>query len=444
MTGAAPLPGFDRIIASLVRRGFVDAARELGTLAVRRQDRAASEVREQLRRIEEGSPLRELADVAIDGALALGLVEHHRYHEARIVFSLTATEDSRGARVVRLLDVVIAPFPEDADPSFSAVHRLIASGQSPSCLRALEEVLRQSVDPPGWLVERHRALSTLVRGAWKTDFHVLPEVTREHVREMLHRRDLFGALHTARAAEDTELAAALSRLHAATKDGLTDPSYDPSVGSTAPIEGHTFAEQQVRMCALDGADRAYRSLLRRNPRDELARTMLTDVIVVRRALGEKVLDVPKRPPSVEVLDKRARARTDGPWAAGSNPPERFARYGDAELEESTDVVDPALEAELLLKVGKAASALAMYRLLAIRHPHRDRYRARADEIEAMLEQEASPMIAEITSKHSMESVPIGAFPSHDRIPIHDYPMYGADDDEEDTKTSVDALHLDED
>lgn len=407
MQGSAPPPS-DRVVATLWRRGLVSSAMDYARAALGRRDRHHAVLQEQLEALRAGQELDDHGeDVPLTVELVGAMVDRYRYHEARCLLRAVAHEAA--GPIGQLLDDALAPFPPGVDPSYEALHQLIAVGQAPSALRALGEVVEQMPEAPDWLSVPHRALRTLVSGEWRALLAPVEAVTRDTVLERLRLRDLEGALAAAEAAHADQLAGRLRRLHEASQAETGKPD-DPEDQRTVPIEGIGMAMFQVRMGALQAADGSLRKLLRSNPDDEELRRILADVLAVRRALGAEVELMPPRVASVHWLSKTSRA-DGGKWSRGDD--EAHPRYGDDDAEESTNVLNAAHEAELLLKLGKTEQALSVYKLLAIRHPQSDAYRARIVEIEALIEHNLQPVAYEVTAKHDLsalieKSLPTGA------------------------------------
>lgn len=424
------LPPADELVVALWRRGDPAAASAFARAALLRHDRRSVRVRELLAMLETGQPLEGEGAARLDLPLVGRLVDRHRYAEALVLLrALGLGGVAIGAQLERALAEALAPFPPEADPSFAAALHLIQSGQGPSALRALDEVVQHGRTPP-WLAARHRALSALVRGEWRRA--PVPQVTRETVLARLRARDLPGALQAAEAAHARELAAVLRRLVDATERVFSDSAADGNDLETVPMEGHGLCEFQIRMGVLVHADKGYRAILREHPDDERARAMLADVIALRDALGEAPAPAPPRRASVEWLSKKGPRRSSDGWASGSQA--RHARFED-DSEDSTDVLMASQEAELLLKLGRADQALSMYRLLAIRHPKQQTYRKRIAEIEAMIAQRLTTNAAEVTRKHDLRDLQAKAVPTKPsvRLPEHRWD----DEDELDPPTLSD-------
>lgn len=444
MSSSSPLPPSDQIVLALWRAGDARAAATFASQALARQDRRRAQVRTLLEAIREGRAAPAAAPdeeaPALDLSVAAALVDRYRYPEARTVLRARGLENEpTGRRLGTLLDEALAPFPAEADASFAAVLHLVEAGQGPSALRALEEVERQSVAPAGWLTARTGALGALVRGDWKSGPVPVEAVTRDTVVARIRARDLPGALDAARAAGAGELAAILERLVSATERVFAerDEEEDGLEPSTVPMEGHRLCEFQIRMGVLSKADRGYRAILKARPDDDVARARLGDVVALRRALGESPEPVPPRRPRVSWLDKNA-PRSSAGWSPGSNAA-RYPRFGDEDGEESTDVLAPAQEAELLLKLGKAEAALDMYRILAIRHPRQHAHRKRIAEIEALIAQRMTSAVTEVTARHDLSDLQRRAVPTKPnvRLPEMEHPRFDESDD--DASTVVDAI-----
>ncbi len=437
MPPAAPLPPPDRLALALWRRGAEREALEIAQAAISRGDPRWTHCRalvDQMRRRERPDASEPVP--TIDLSLIGAMLEAGQLFEARAVLRGAKLDDPMAARLRRVLDAALAPFPGGADPSFGSVLGLIRAGRAASALRALEEVARQNPAPPRWLSERLRALTSLVQGGWRHEPEPVEEITRDTVLDRIRARDLTAALEAAKTAHARELAEVLERLVAATERVLTDSMPDSDDPETVPMQGHRLAELHVRMGALGEADRTYRALLRDQPEDERARAMLADVVVLRRALGEEASPMPPRPSaSVEWLKKNA-PRAAGGWAKGNH---KVSWEGPEE--DSTANLDASQEAELLLKLGKAEQALDVYRILSIRHPKQQAYRKRIAEIEALIAQRMTPIAGEMTAQHDLSALSEQAIPTHHKVRLADFAGF---DEVEEGPTKVDKLRRDDD
>lgn len=440
------IPPSDRIVVALWRAGHERAAKQYAGHALARNDPARAVLHRLTDAIDGGGAVPDAEPVALDFALVVALVDRYRLHEAETV--LRAAEltrgDRRARRLAALLEDALAPFPADADPSFSAALQLVRAGQAPSALRALEEVIGMTVGAPEWLLRRQRALASLVRGGWWEAPEPVEQVTRDTVLARVRKRDLGGALEAAERAKAVELAGILRRLLAETEGLFAEaPPGTMDEPTTVPMEGHPLAEFHVRMGLLKEADGVYRKLLEQDPGDDRARRILADVIALRRALGDDAAPLPPRElSSVHWLSKKAPKRA-ADWSAGPDTAEqRFMRISEGEPEEPTDVLAAAEEAELMVKLGKADQALAIYRLLAVRHPNRAAYQRRIEEIEALVKEHAGPMAEAVTARHDMKALMAQAVPTNPKIEVKDlldlYPNIGDLDDDEHTMTAVDT------
>jgi tetratricopeptide (TPR) repeat protein len=433
------LPPSDRVAVALFRIGAVPSAIEVAQLAVARADARKIEARVALERMRSGeSPDDGREAPAIDLALVGVLLDHGRLFEARAVLRSGAVHGVLAEHLTRALDEALAPFPDDADPSFAAVLQLTRSGQAASAVRALDEVI-SSGPVPDWLIVRHHALTTLLHGAWRDealeDAAPLPAVTRDTVIARLRARDLPAALVAAKTAGAVELADVLARLVGGS-EGVLSESADGDDHETSPMAGHRLAEMHLRMGMLDESDRDYRSLLKHSPNDERARSMLADVIHLRRALGESTEPLPPRAgATVDTLKKNAPRASAKGWAAGG----RYASFAETEAEESTAQLQAADEAELLLKLGKSEQALDMYRILAIRHPSQVAFRKRIVEIQALIAQRLTPIAGEATVQRDMSDLTARAVPTNAfvQLPERAFPKFG-----EDEETGTDATTVD--
>jgi hypothetical protein len=437
------VPACDRVVVALWRRGAAQAAMEVALAAVSRGDPRwphCGAALDKMRRGEspdDDGPAPELDLVLVSTLLDLGLLL-----EARSVLRGAGLGGALAQRLSRTLDEALEPFPPEADPSFEAVLQLVRAGQAPSALRALEEVVRQSPAPARWLVSRQRALASLLRGLWREVSEPVEEITRDTVLARLRARDLPAALTAARAAGASELAEVLTRLVEGTERVLADTSSSDDDPETVPIEGHRLAELHIRMGVLGEADRSYRSILRHEPADERARTMLSDVIALRRALGEAPEPMPPRASaSVGWLKKNApRAAVGKGWSAG--PSGRYAAWGEETGDDSTAMLEASQEAELLLELGKAQQALDVYRILAIRHPKQQAYRKRILEVEALIAQKMTPIAAELTERHDLSELLAQAVPTSPRVLMPE--VFVGFEEIEDVTTAIDRRRDDED
>jgi tetratricopeptide (TPR) repeat protein len=437
-------PPLDRIAVALYRRGAVAQAIEVAHLAMARNDPRRIECRVAFDRMRRGeSPDEGRVGPDLDAALVATLVDAGRLFEARAVVQGAKPEGGLAAKMSRTLEEALAPFPPDADPSFAAVLQLVRAGQAASAMRALEEVVK-SAPPPDWLAIRSAALSSLVTGAWRGEAEPVPAVTRDTVLAHLRARDIVAALSAAKAAGATELAEVLKRLVAGTDRLFAEGPPDSDDPETSPMEGHRLAEFHVRMGVLAEADRDYRALLRADPHDERGRTMLADVIALRRALGEQTVPMPPRPSAaMDSLKKNAPRAPGKGWASGP----RYAAFEDTEEgSDSTAKVSAADEAELLLKLGKTEQALDMFRILAIRHPNQQAFRKRIAEIEALIAQRLSPAASEATVRADVSKLRARAVPTSPavKLPENRHAGFEEDESEDIDPTYVDKSPLDDD
>lgn len=425
----AGLPPPDRIAVALWRLGSAHAAIELSHAAIARGDARWMVCRMAIDRMQRGqSPDVDGEVPVLDLALVGAMLERGHWIEALWVLRGASIDGPVARGLTRALEEALAPFPAEADPSFDAVRKLVRAGRAASALRALEEVLRDTSSPPPWLVARQRALAFVVRGHWK-EAPPLEPITRDTVLARIRARDLPAALEAARAAGATELAAILARLLAATESALADVIPDGDDPETIPIQGHRLAELHVRMGVLPEAERTYRSILRERPNDERARTMLTDVVALRRALGDSPEPVPPRAASVGFLNKNApRGGYGEGWSSGS------AAHEDEE--HSTANLHVAQEAELLLRLGRAREALDVYRILALRHPMQQIYGKRIREIEALIARRMTPVDGEVTIRKDVSELELEAVPTNAGFALSELPSF---DEEEEPSTMIDRL-----
>ncbi|MCB9592177.1 MAG: hypothetical protein H6719_05540 [Sandaracinaceae bacterium] len=242
----------------------------------------------------------------------------------------------------------------------------------------------------------------------------------------------------------------LRRLVVETERMFTEPlSGADEPATTVPMEGHGLGEFHIRMGMLAEADKVYRKILEKDRHDERARLILGDLVSLRRALGDEADPVPARSSRRCTGSRRRGPARAAAWGTPTDPADRYPRIGaQDEPDEPTDVLAAADEAELLLKLGKADQALAMYRLLAIRHPKRAAFQRRIEEIEALAAERAGPMAEAVTARHDMSALLAQAVPTNPRIEVADlarlYPPIGDFDDDEPTATTVDVFGRRED
>jgi len=431
-----PAPGpprSDRIVVALWRKAQVQAAAELARHALARSDPARSVLHEQLDRLREGHSVDdELSVPALDFALVITHVEERRFHEAACLLGALEFAEPGARRLGALLREALSPIPAGADPSFGALSELIRAGQAPSALRALEEVVRQTEPVPSWLSERCHALSLLVGGDWWRGPASVEQVTASTVLARLRERDLPGALEAAEVADAAMLAAVLRRLLEETGRTFEEAAQSPrDSAGTMPVEGLALGAFHLNMGMLSHAEAVYRRLIRDQGDDERTRALLADVIALRRALGEDAQPIPPRKRvSLHWLSKNKPKRA-AEWGAGSD---RAEWAEESAFDESTEVLDAAQEAELLLQLGKADQALGMYRILASRHPKKTVYKRRIKEIEALIVERLAPVAAEVTDHHDLSALGATAVPTNPRL--HEHPHFGEDDMDLETETDV--------
>ena len=409
------LPLSQHVVAALWQRGEVRAAAAFASNALARCDPHRHALHAQLDRLRAGEALTDIPAQmpALDHALVTALVDRYRFHEAQCVLSVVGATSSRSDGLERLLTEALAPFPADADPSFDAVLHLVRAGQAPSALRALEGGVEMMPSPPGWMTERRHAIGRLVCGGWWTAPESVGPATAATVLERLRAHDLPGALRAAQEAGAQELATNLSRLAAeARREYEAEPGEDGAPG-TLPMEGLGLASFHVRMGMLAQAEAVLRAWLAKDEGCERGRLILADVLALRAALGERVDPLPpRRRLSVYWLSKK-KPRRPAKWAGAVSEP--YPTLAVSELDETTEVLDAAQEAELLLRLGKAEEALAIYRILATRHRSREHYRRRIEEIGRLLVERGAPVAAEVTANHDLDALRVMAVPTDPSI-----------------------------
>jgi len=86
-------------------------------------------------------------------------------------------------------------------------------------------------------------------------------------------------------------------------------------------------------------------------------------------------------------------------------------------DDATGVVEPAVEAELLLRQGFADRALAMYTTLAQHNPRSEKFRRRRDEIAALIAAERSPLPGDLTVRRDLSELQRSARPTGMRAAV---------------------------
>lgn len=120
---------------------------------------------------------------------------------------------------------------------------------------------------------------------------------------------------------------------------------------------------------------------------------------------------PDGPSTAPVLSKKGPGRVGGfGVAAGYGPAKSVAASADWD-DDATGVVDPAVEAELLLKQGFAARALSTYRLLAKEHPTDASFARRVAEIEALVLGEQLPSSGDVTVQRDVSGLQRSGHPT---------------------------------
>ncbi|MGE0790058.1 MAG: hypothetical protein AB7S26_30565 [Sandaracinaceae bacterium] len=395
---SAGLPASDRVVAALFARGLASSAIEFARAAIERGDEASERLSAQLDALRAGSPIEAGGTLPeLDLGLASSLVDRYRYAEARsVLYALRERDTAPGRALAQLLDAALAPATETLVEVVTQVRRARAPEARVELERRLSE--EETSEPE---LAYHASLCALMEGEWRQAVSPVPAAARDSVLALLRGRHLVGALRAAEAAGERELAERLARLVAVTEAETERIEADEESQRTLPMEGHGVAAFQLRMGQLTPADAAYRRIVVDEPTDLRAREILADIIAVRRALGEAVEPMPPRAASVHWLDKRraaTRAHGSG-WGRGETSSALSAWNDESGM--STDVLDVAQQAELLLKVGKGREALTVYRNLAIRNPNSSAYRVRVQEIEAMLGRSDVPGIVEVTARHDL-------------------------------------------
>jgi hypothetical protein len=229
------------------------------------------------------------------------------------------------------------------------------------------------------------------------------------VAEMSSRRDLpWGRRALAKVLAlpgGRELLESVDLLVQAT-DGVANEDLPGAGHATAPLQGDGVALLHIRMMNLDQAERTLRRICVEKPEDRLAPQLLSAVGRLR-AVQEVSRDEPSggdasapRAPPPDWLNKRARRASVEGWAGSAKRGTTPVSYVD----EATSVLRPDDEAELHLRAGRPDKAVELYRRLAERFPDRPRFKERADEIQAQMEDRSLMFADEMTVRRDLSGL----------------------------------------
>jgi hypothetical protein len=200
-------------------------------------------------------------------------------------------ETAEGAARAAKLREVLAFVPEGADPHLREVDRQLRTGGASVALSMLDQ--RRGLLPP-WAARRHAILQEFLLER-ASPAPVSPSVApaTEFGRALdgaLGARDVKLAFQAAREymhghpgdADAHAATVALERLVLAMAE--VSREMNSAVLRTQPMTGHHVALFQLRMANFDVAERMFRKLVVEDPLDQLARSRLDDIQVIRTAL----------------------------------------------------------------------------------------------------------------------------------------------------------------
>lgn len=122
--------------------------------------------------------------------------------------------------------------------------------------------------------------------------------------------------------------------------------------------------------------------------------------------------------SPETLNKKDLKQTFKESSAGYQPGSSGQHpVSDWETEDSTAVLRPDMEAELLLKQGFAQQALASFERLAQSFPDNPRFAVRVEQIKQMIEKNLAPIPAEVTVRRDISDLRQQARPTGMKMEI---------------------------
>lgn len=406
------IPPLDHVARALAALGQVRFAAELLELLVSRggEEGARSEALLASLRAQR-EPLLGAPGVRLDVELVEAIATHGRLREALVVArAIDSGGTVLGLEILHALETVLAPISaaEPADMascwrdglegSAIAAQRIVLSPTASADLRQRAQVLVQ-------LLRGFRALSA--SSAPAPGLSVDPSVAAV-VAEMLTRRDLlWGRRALAKVLAlpgGRELLESVELLVQST-EGVANEDM-PGGHATAPLQGDGVALLHIRMMNLDQAERALRRICVEKPEDRLAPSLLSAVARLR-AVQEVSRDEPSggdasapRAPPPEWLNKRARRASVEGWAGSAKRGTTPVSY----VEEATSVLRPDDEAELHLRAGRPDKAVELYRRLAERFPDRPRFRERADEIQAQMDDRSLMFADEMTVRRDLRGL----------------------------------------
>ncbi len=251
-------------------------------------------------------------EVELDLSLAEDYVARGMFLEARAVLSGAGLDRvPPGADHARVLDELLAPLPDDAEPELLQAFRHLMTGGASLSLSLVEEHVQRGQALPPWAARRRTVLRALLldhalesaasvaQAATAPGSQEAPEpqapgaepseLAREIAR-LIAERDLRGAVaqlraHCATSPDDISAAIgaeALERILRVleTRDGMPDVIDT----RTLPMGPQKVAELHLRMGNVAEAERLYRRVVVNQPENLELRAMLDDVQAVTRFL----------------------------------------------------------------------------------------------------------------------------------------------------------------
>jgi hypothetical protein len=407
------IPPLDHVARALAALGHARSAVELLELiAARGGDEGARGEALLASMRAQREPLAGAPGLRVDVDLVESIATHGRLREALVVArAIDAGGTVLGLEILHALETVLAPISASEPPEMASCWR---DGLGGSAIAAQRIVLSPSASAE--LRQRAQVLVQLLRGfrALSPGHTPAPALSVDPavaavVAEMSSRRDLpWGRRALAKVLAlpgGRELLESVDLLVQAT-DGVANEDLPGAGHATAPLQGDGVALLHIRMMNLDQAERTLRRICVEKPEDRLAPQLLSAVGRLR-AVQEVSRDEPSggdasapRAPPPDWLNKRARRASVEGWAGSAKRGTTPVSYVD----EATSVLRPDDEAELHLRAGRPDKAVELYRRLAERFPDRPRFKERADEIQAQMEDRSLMFADEMTVRRDLSGL----------------------------------------
>jgi len=348
------------------------------------------------------------AVTAASGQLAPGDAESDANALASIVTRLIQERDLRGAAARLQAHCASAPYDVAAVVAAAALERIVV-------------VLDQRDPPPDRMDTR-----TAPMGAGKVaDLNLRMGNLVE--AERLYRRTLLDD------PENAQLRTMLDDVQSVRRflDSPAATAPTPHAGLTRAMIDAVVAEIAVRPterlktvddAALDGSPEEFAQLYTDiGSEDDDSAGGATHVTglpeEVQRALAsaepQRAVATSAEPTTSPVLSKKSAGPSGGfgiatGYAAAKATPPAGRSWAD---DDATGVVEPAVEAELLLRQGFADRALTTYTMLAQHNPSNEKFRRRRDEIAALVAAGRSPLPGDLTVRRDISELQRSARPT---------------------------------